>query len=129
MSTHAAAGPHLGQRVELLMSAKLGRCWRCMTWSATLFVAGWSLVVWLALLDATPRVIVVLATILVTPITALALAHAIAYAAIRRTRATSGSGDEETGVPAVGAPQRRGCNCGGRRIDESQGLPALSGQG
>lgn len=100
---------HLGDRIARAFSDKLGRCWRCMTASALLAVVSWAVVVRLALVDPPLVAPVAVATVAATASGLLAIAHAVAFAARRRTAARPAGELEAKPAAAV---VKKGCGCG-----------------
>jgi hypothetical protein len=74
------AGRTVGSAVQQALASKLGRCRRCMTWTAILLVTSWALVLWTAHQGTTARAALVVCALVAAPITTLASAHAAAFA-------------------------------------------------
>ena len=107
-------GQLIAGRLRSQAELKLGRCLQCMTASAMLFLGSWMLL-FHAVTRVRPGVIgVASVTIVALLFSALALAHALAYA-LRRFGHVGlppiVATPEKRPVPA--APPRRGCGCGG----------------
>jgi hypothetical protein len=104
-------------RIQESVEAKLGRCRRCMTASALVFVASWLAVVVIAQGEEPNVPLVAAATAFAVIATALSCAHAIAYALRRLERPAAKAppvihghlgGEEPAPVPRRGG----GCGCG-----------------
>jgi hypothetical protein len=111
----------LALRLQRSVEAKLGRCSRCMTVSALLFVGSWGMVAVLAIMRSPSVAAATVATLAAVLCTGLAVAHSLAYVLRRFGRFTA----HAQGLPpmsiaivvsandsASGGERRRGCGCG-----------------